>query len=339
MKKAVIFGDRKAGIVEVPDPKPKEDWVVVKVHASAMCTEYKKFAAGKKLDKTGHEGAGEVVELAQPVSGIRVGDRVAILPQHACFQCELCLSGDWIYCENEFDHDSFMGTPEGWGTFAEYMVKPSWLLKKIPDGVSYEYATMVTDGIGTPYGALKAIGLDSVDTVLITGLGPVGLGGVVNARFKGARVIGVEPQSWRRDRATQMGADLVLDPNDEDILGKIREHTGGRGVDCAMDCSGTIQGERLCLDAVRRRGRVVFVGQSSKELPIKVSRDLISKGLTLVGNWCWRMDDLPEIMHVIQKSDSIDLLISHVFPMSRIQDAFELLTRGECAKVVLKPWE
>lgn len=79
MKKAVIFGDRKAGIVEVPDPEPKEDWALVKVHASAMCTEYKDFVAGKKAEFIGHEATGEVVALAQPCS-VEVGDRVVIKP-------------------------------------------------------------------------------------------------------------------------------------------------------------------------------------------------------------------------------------------------------------------
>ncbi|MBA7689134.1 L-threonine 3-dehydrogenase [subsurface metagenome] len=160
MQKAVIFGDQKAGIVEVPDPQPKEDWVVVKVHATAMCTEYKTFVAGGKMDIIGHEGAGEVVAVAQPGS-VEVGDRVVVLPLNACGKCSLCRAGDGIYCENnlDFEHayepiEEFMGTREGSGTFAQYVVKPPWLLSKIPDGVSYERATMVIDGIGTPFGAI-----------------------------------------------------------------------------------------------------------------------------------------------------------------------------------------
>ena len=136
MQKAVIFGDQKAGIVEVPDPQPKEDWAVVKVHATAMCTEYKTFAVGGKMDIIGHEGAGEVIAVAQP-SSVKVGDRVVILSRTACGKCALCRAGDFVYCENNVDFEEFMGTREGSGTFAQYVVKPSWLLPKIPDGVSY----------------------------------------------------------------------------------------------------------------------------------------------------------------------------------------------------------
>jgi len=93
-----------------------------------------------------------------------------------------------------------------------------------------------------------------------------------------------------------------------------------------------------CIDATRRRGRVAFVGECSQELAIRVSPDMIRKGLTVVGTWCCNLSDIQHVLHVIQESPLIDALISHVMPMSRIQDAFELLASGECAKVVLQPW-
>jgi threonine dehydrogenase-like Zn-dependent dehydrogenase len=338
MKKAVVYGDRKAGIVEVPDPQPKEDWVVVKVHASAMCTEYKAFKASRSMDVIGHEGAGEVVAVAQP-GRVKVGDRVVVMPQYPCGSCSLCVAGDYVYCENNHDFREFVGTREGSGTFAQYVLKPSWLLPAIPDDVSYERATMAIDGIGASYGAFQAIGVSAFDTLLVTGLGPVGLGAVVNARYRGARVIGVEPIPWRAERAKEMGAEVVLDPGDEDVRAQVVALTGGRGVDCAVDCSGTVHGERLCIEATRRRGRVAFVGECSEDLTIRVSPDTIRKGLTVVSSWLYNLGDYPQVMKVIRESPLIDLLISHVLPMSQIQEAFELLVSGECAKVVLRPWE
>ena len=338
MKKAVMFGDRRAGLVEVPDPQPKEDWVLVKVHASAMCTEYKGFLAGRKADVIGHEGVGEVVAVAQP-GRVQVGDRVVILPQYPCGKCALCMAGDYVYCENNHNFEAFVGTREGSGTFAQYVLKPSWLLPVIPDGVSYEHATMAIDGVGASFGGFQAIGVNGFDTVLITGLGPVGLGGVLNARFLGARVIGVELVEWRAGRARQMGAEAVFHPEDDQLLEKILELTDGKGVDCAVDCSGNVQAERLCIDAVRRRGRVAFVGESGKDLTIRISPDMIRKGLTMAGSWLYNQADYPQVMQVIQESPLMDLLVSHVMPMSQIQEAFELQATGECAKIVLRPWE
>jgi threonine dehydrogenase-like Zn-dependent dehydrogenase len=219
------------------------------------------------------------------------------------------------------------------------MLKPDWLLLPIPDGVSYEHATMAIDGIGASFGAFQAIHIGANDSLLVTGLGPVGLGAVVNARFRGTRVFGVEPVTWRRDRALQMGAEVVFDPGEPDLAGKIRALTEGRGVTCALDCSGQVSSQRLCIEASRRKGRVAFVGESGDELPIRVSPDLIRKGLTVVGSWLYNLGDYPEVMQVIQKSPLIDLLVSHVLPMSRIQEGFELLASGLCAKVVVDPWK
>ena len=325
-------------MVEVPDPQPKEDWALAKVHASALCTEYKAYWVGHEVPVMGHEGAGEVVAVAQP-GPVEAGDRVVILPQYPCGKCLLCMAGDYVYCENSYDFEEFVGTRDGSGTFAHYTLKPAWLLPKIPEDVSYARATMAIDGIGASFGAFQAIDVCALDTVLITGLGPVGLGAVANARFRNARVVGVEPVPWRRDRAKQMGAEVVFDPEDPDLVGKIRELTGGKGVDCAVDCSGKVQAERLSIDATRRRGRVAFVGESRDQLPIRVSRDLIRKGLTVVGSWLYNMGDFPKVMQVIQESPLIDLLISHEMGMSHIQQAFELLASGQAAKVVVDPWK
>ncbi len=336
MKKAVLLGERQAGIVDVPGPCPKEDWVVVKVHAAPMCTEYKRFLSGQPSDYLGHEAAGEVVEVAQP-GRVRVGDRVVVMPSYPCGGCELCVAGDYIHCQHSTDVAAFTGSREGSATMAQYLLKPDWLLPPIPDGVSYEHASLACCALGPTFGAFDAMGLSAFDTVLITGAGPVGLGGVVNARFRGARVIVAEPAPWRAERARQMGA-TVIDPRQADALEQITQLTDGRGVDSAVDCSGDGTAQRLCIDATRRKGKVAFVGESYEPLPITVSPDMIRKGLTLIGSWHYNLKLFPQVMQVIQRSPLIDQLISHVFPLSRIQEAFEVSAAGETAKVILKPW-
>lgn len=337
MKKAVILGERRAGLVDVPDPQPKENWVLVKVHAAPMCTEYKAFVAGHRAEFLGHEAAGEVVAVAQP-GRVQVGDRVVVMPQYPCGKCALCVAGEYIHCEHNVDFAAFTGSPEGSATMAQYLLKPDWLLPPIPDGVSYERASLACCALGPSFGAFQRLGLSAFDTVLITGAGPVGLGGVVNARFRGARVIVVEPVPWRMERAKQMGAACVLDPGEPDLLPKIRALTGGRGVDCALDCTGVVQAQRLCIDAARRKGKVAFVGEAGDELPIRVGPDLLRKGLTLLGNWHYNLADFPALMRVIQESPLIDLLLSHVLPLSQIQEAFELSASHQAAKIILKPW-
>jgi len=311
--------------------------VLVKVEASALCTEYKAYLTGRQLLNPGHEGAGEVVAMAQP-GRVKIGDRVVVLPQLACGRCALCLAGDYIYCENELDYGMTFGTHDGSGTLGQYVLKPDWLLPLIPDDVSFEHATMAIDGIGASFGAFEAIDVGALDAVLVTGLGPVGLGAVANARFRNARVIGVEPMPWRRERAAEMGAEAVFAPDEPDLLDKIRVAAGG-GVTCAVECSGRLPSQRLCIDAVGRRGRVAFVGEAADDLVIRVSPDLLRKGASLVGSWLYNIGDYPKVMQVIQQSPLIDLLVSHVLPMSQIQAGFELLASGQSAKVVVNPWE
>jgi threonine dehydrogenase-like Zn-dependent dehydrogenase len=338
MKQVTILGERQAGLIDVPDPEPKENWVVVKIEAAPMCTEYKLFLSGYNQAILGHEAAGEVVAVAQS-SRLKVGDRVVVMPLYACGRCELCLAGDYIYCENTYDFTGFTGATTGSATMAQYILKPDWLLPKIPEGVSYEQASLACCALGPSFGAMQTMGVTAFDTILISGAGPVGLGAVVNARFRGAQVIVVESIPWRVDRARQMGAAAVIDPRSEDPVGQIKALTGGRGVDGAIECSGNVQAERLCVDATRRRGKVAFIGECNDELKLRISPDMIRKGLTLFGSWHYNLQHFPLIMKVIQASPLLDLLVSHVLPMSQIQAAFELQTTGQSAKVILKPWE
>jgi len=338
MKKAVILGERRAGLVEVPDPRPKEDWALVKVLATPMCTEYKMFVGGHKADFLGHEAVGEVAEVARPCQ-VRPGDRVVVQPQYPCGRCALCIAGDYIHCQHVVNFAEFTGSREGSATYAQFVLKPSWLLSPIPDGVPYEKAGLAICGLGPSMGAFEAMGVSAFDTVLITGLGPVGLGAVVNARFRGARVIAVESVAYRVARAKEMGAAAILDPADADLVKRIKALTDGRGVDCALDCSGTVAAQRTCLEATRRRGKVAFVGECSDELKIRVSPDLIRTGITIIGSWHYNLNLYPRIVKVIRESPIIDLLISHVMPMSRIQEALELCASHETAKVILRPWE
>jgi len=339
MRKVVISGPRRAALEEVPDPQPKGDWVVVKVHAAPMCTEYKAFLSGQNWDTLGHEAVGEVAAIAQP-GRVRVGDRVVVLPQFSCGRCQHCLAGEYVYCEDSHDFAQVHGSYNGSGTMAQYLLKPDWLLLPIPEGMSYERAALSGCALGPSFGAYRRIGLSPLDTVLITGAGPVGLGAVVNAHFWGARCIVVESIPYRVERARRMGVEHVLDPADPDLVAKIRDLAGGRGVDCALECAGVAAAQRVCLEATRRRGRVAFVGECYEEqLTITVSPDLIRTGLTVVGSWYYNIADVAAVLRVIERSPLLDHLVSHVLPMSRIQEAFELSASHECAKVILKPWE
>jgi L-iditol 2-dehydrogenase len=325
MKKAVIQGERRAALIDADTPEPRVNWVVVKVHVAPMCAEYKQYIGGGIHEHLGHEAAGEVVAVAQP-GRVKVGDRVVAMPLSGCGTCALCVSGNYIHCEQAPSYASVAGTPEGQGTMSQYILKQDWLLPRIPDGVSYEHAALACCGLGPSFGAFRSLGVRAYDTVLITGAGPVGLGALVNAQFMGARAIVVESVP-------------VLDPRSDTVIQDIHRLTNGVGVDYALDCSGTIAAERLCIDGTRRKGAVAYIGECNQDLAIRVSPDLIRKGLTVMGSWHYNLADFPKIMNVIQRSPLIDMLISHTLPMSEIQAAFELSASHQTAKILLHPWE
>ncbi len=341
MRKAVITGRQQGGAIDVPTPTAKEDWVLVKVHTAPLCTEYKSFLSGEPSAFLGHEAAGEVVEVAQP-GRWQVGDRVVVMPQNPCGICPLCLAGDYIHCQDGVDFAAFHGSNEGRATMAQYLLKQGRQLVPIPDGMSYDHAAMACCGLGPTFGALERVSAGVLDTILITGLGPVGLGGVINATYRGARVIGVESNPWRAERARELGAEAVIDPTADNALEQILAHThAGRGVDHAIDCSGVAPAHRLCIDATRRKGTVSFVGESGRNpTELFVSGDMIRKGLTLHGSWHYNLADTPHILRVIAANgDKIDRLISHRFALDDVQAAWETQVNGQCAKMLLKPWE
>ncbi|NLX37658.1 MAG: zinc-binding dehydrogenase [Chloroflexi bacterium] len=338
MKAVAITGVRQAELIDLPEPHARGHWVVVKVHTAPMCTEYKAWLAGAPTQNLGHEAVGEVVEVAQP-GRLHVGDRVVVMPLYACGQCQLCLSGDFIHCQNGTSVEAFTGSPVGSSTYAQYLLKPDWMAPRIPEDMPYDLAGLALCALGPSFGAMDRMNVTALDTILITGLGPVGLGAVVNAAYRGARVIAMDSVPFRAAYARRLGAETVLDPNDTQALQAVLELTTGLGVDKALDCSGTVAAQRFCLDAVRRRGQVAFVGECNEPLELIVSPDLLRKGIAVLGSWHYNLNLYPQVLQVIRRSPVAAQLISHTFPLSQVQQALALSATHETAKIMLHPWE
>lgn len=338
MKAVEIYGPEQVRIVQQPMPKAHGDFVVVKVHVIPTCTEYKSFQEGKGTNSLGHEAAGEVVEVAQP-GRLKVGDRVVVMPFDPCGKCELCLSGESIHCLNYHDSLAETGNTTGLSTYAQYLIKEDWYLVPIPDDISYEHASMAVCGLGPTYGAMEKMNVGSSDTVMITGMGPVGLGGVINGKYRGAQVIAVESHPYRADLAKRLGADLVLNPTDEGNMERVMDFTDGRGVDKGIDCSGAAPAHRFLLDAARRKGHVAIVGLGRDALEVDVGAHMIQKGLTIHGSWHYNHGDTHKMMRIIRDvRPQLDMLITHRFPMSQVEEAWRLQMKGATGKVLLDPW-
>lgn len=337
MKIVAIEGERRAAIVERPDPHPRGEFVVVRVEVVPMCTEYKGWRKGWVSDCLGHEAAG-TVEAVEGDRRVRVGQRVLVMPQFPCGACELCRIGEFVYCERSLNPLEVTGNVVGIATYAQRLIKQDWMLIPIPDHLSTEHASLANYALGPAFGALKRLRVSGLDTVLITGLGPVGLGATILARRFGATVIGTDPSAYRRDLAVALGAQSVLDPTDPASSSQIRAMTGGKGVDAVVECAGSPDAQRFALDAVRRLGRVAWVGEA-QELTVHISDDFIRKGLEVIGSWYYNLADVQTLFERMPElRPQLDLLVSHRFPMAEVERAFALQEAAACGKVLLDPW-
>ena len=142
----------------------------------------------------------------------------------------------------------------------------------------------------------------------------------------------VERIPYRQHKAKELGADLVLDPDDPDLRLKIMQYTGSTGVDACLETAGVIEAQRLCIDVARRRGQIALIGECGEDLAIKSSPDFIRKGIILMGQWHYNLNGVFKIMKVICESPVVEKLITHVFPMSKVQEALEISASHNCAK-------
>jgi threonine dehydrogenase-like Zn-dependent dehydrogenase len=275
----------------------------------------------------GHEGTGEVVETA-PNSRFSPGDRVVIAPQATCGECALCHEGDWIYCRQ---------APPSETHFRELIRKQEGILARLPDDIPFDLGSLAGCALCPAFSALDLMGTSAHDTVLVTGLGPVGLGGVASASYLGARVLAVEPQEFRRGLARELGADEVFDPGDGDPLEWARDLTGRRGPTRSIECSGNSQALRTCIDATAILGRVGIVGENHNRVEIGPSDDFIRKGLTMLGTWFGSWHNYEHIFEMIRRKPEVAKIITHRFPFDQAQQAFETFFSGKAGKVLLIP--
>lgn len=324
--------------LERPVPRARDEWVLVRLLSVPMCNEYHTYAKGAPIAQLGHEAAG-IVEEVDKVGCLAPGDRVVVMPQLSCGACVLCQQGEYIHCRHQLDSRALCGDQAADATFAQYMLKPARLLVRVPEGYDLDHAAMACCGLGPSFGAAERMGIDHSHTILISGLGPVGLGAVINCRWRGARVIGCDPVPYRRQLARDLGANWVLDPTCDGAQEQIREWTQGQGTDGAIECAGAVAAQEFCLKAVGIKGHVTIVGSAADAATVPLGGDVLFRGLTIQGSWHYNRNATHRLMHQIGRvGDQIEKMITHRFPLQQVQEAWEVQCTGQCGKVILQPW-
>jgi threonine 3-dehydrogenase len=280
----------------------------------------------------GHEFAADVVGVGDGVKNVKVGEYVSGEGHLICGFCDNCRTGKGHVCYNwkglGYDVD---------GVFREYFLMAEMnIWKNDPDTPPASAA--IQDPLGNAIHTVFRV--DCVGkTAAVYGLGPVGLLSVATLRAIGAAEIFALGRSnaYRLDLARKLGAHHVLKTKDVDPVGYIKEHTGGSGVDVAMEIAGTLEAIQAAIESVKMGGDVVVLGIPNREVPIDFAADIVFRSVSIHGVTGRRIWDSWLKMKGLLKSGRLDIepVITHQFSFDEYEKAFELMKTGNCGKVVL----
>jgi threonine 3-dehydrogenase len=274
-----------------------------------------------------------VVALGEEVTTVKAGDFVSAEMHVACGKCLQCRTGEAHICQNV----RIIGVDAD-GAFAEYVRIPESNIWKLDPAIPLEYASIL-DPLGNAVHTVLA-GEIAAKTVAITGCGPIGLFAIAVARAVGAaQVFAIEVNAHRRHIATQMKADVVLDPSKDDVLSTVMQKTGGLGVDVVLEMAGHPNAIRTAFDIVRRGGRISLLGLTSKPISLNFSEDIIFKGIMVQGINGRRMYQTWYQMTALLKAGKLDLhpVITDRMAMQDFSKGMERLRTGEASKILLYP--
>ncbi len=362
---AVAWGPGKPlSIEEVEVTPPRKGEVLVRIVASGVCHTDAFTLSGEDPEGNwpailGHEGGGIVEEVGEGVTGIEVGDHVIPLYTPECGECKFCLSGKTNLCGKIRDTQGRGLMPDGTSrfaidgkpihhymgcsTFSEYTVLPEISLARVNKAAPLEEVCLLGCGVTTGMGAvLNTAKVEPGSTVAIFGLGGIGLSAIIGATMAGAgRIIAIDINERKFELARQLGATDCINPKEHDapIQQVIVDLTDG-GVDYSFECIGNVDVMRSALECCHKGwGESVIIGVAG------AGQEISTRPFQLVTGRVWRgsafggvkgRSELPGIVEQYLRGEfSLDDFITHTMPLEQINDAFDLMHRGESIRSVV----
>ncbi len=280
----------------------------------------------------GHEYCGEVVEVGSEVTGFSPGDRVSGEGHITCGYCRNCRAGRRHLCRNT--QGVGVNRP---GAFAEYIAIPAFNAFKLPDAIDDEIAAIL-DPLGNAVHTALAFDVVGED-VLITGAGPIGIMAVAIVRFIGARnVVITDVNDFRLELARKMGATLALNVTRDSLDDAMKQLGMREGFDVGLEMSGNAAALRDMLRTMHHGGSIAMLGIPPTEVAIDWN-EVILKGLTIKGIYGRQMfETWYKMAALLQSGLDVRPVITHLIPYTDYQHAFDIMSRGQAAKVVMN-WE
>ena len=351
MRACVFHGQDQIRVEEVERPRAGVGEALIRVTLTTVCGTDLHIVRGEYPVRPGlvigHEPVGVIAELGPGVTGYEVGERVLVGAITPCGQCRACLSGHLSQCGHGGGYEAVGGWRFGNtinGAQAEYLLVPHAQanLAKIPDGLTDEQVVLLSDIASTGFGGAESAGIRIGDAVAVFAQGPIGLCATAGARLLGAGlVIGVDGDSNRLAMARRMGADVVLDYREVDVVSEVKKLTGG-GADATIEALGTQGTFESALRSLRPGGTLSSLGVYSGKLHIPY--EAFAAGLgdhRLVTTLCpGGKERMRRLMEVV-RAGRVDLtpLLTHAFTLDDIAEAYALFggRRDGVLKVAVKP--
>ncbi len=343
MMKAVVKTHAGPGfeLREVPIPQIGHHDILIRTRATSICGtdihiyNWDTWAANRIKPPIiiGHEFCGDVVEIGAQVTEVHIGDFISAESHIVDHTCDLCRTGMAHICRNT----QIIGVDRD-GSFAEYVALPAANAWHNPPTMAPEIAALeenfgnaVHTALETPVVARK---------VLVTGCGPVGVMTIAVAKAAGARAIYASDISeYRLALAKKMGADVTVNPMQENLVTRVMEETNGEGVDVLLEMSGAPSAIRDGLTLLKSGGHAVLLGLPSKPFEFDLANLVIMKGITVHGIAGRKLWETWYEIRGLLRSGAVNLepVITHRFKLEEFQKAFETMMSGDSGKVVLFP--
>lgn len=336
MKVAQLHQSHHLAVIEQPMRPPRPDELLVKVEGCGVCGTDLHIVEGTSRSQPpvvlGHEFFGIIEEKGNAVSELKSGERVAIDPNISCGTCFYCRRGLVHLCLNL----KALGVDID-GGMAQYCTLPQQQAYLLPTTLSLEESVLVEPLSCVIHGTDKA-NIQFGDTVVVVGGGTVGLLMLQLVKSAGAvRVIVVEPVQFKRHIAESVGADLCINPRDQDAKAAILDLTGV-GADVVIECVGTPQTVGLALQLVRRGGTVEFFGVCPLDATVSIRpHEVYFKELTIVGSYINPHTFARAIEMLKSKKVSIEPFRLKKFPLEGVHDALGELRDGKTIKSIILP--
>jgi 6-hydroxycyclohex-1-ene-1-carbonyl-CoA dehydrogenase len=340
--KAAVF--RGAGqplaIEDVPRPAPASGEVLIRVAACGVChTDLHYIDHGTPTFTTpplvlGHEISGRIEATGAAVAGFAEGDPVLAAAVLSCGSCRACRAGRENICENGVMLGNHVD-----GGYAEYVAVPARDLFSLPPEVPLVEGAIIADAVTTPFHAVVNRGrVQPGDHVLVLGCGGVGLNVVQVAAALGARVIAADLSDDKLGWAARLGATDLLNPSRIARLDReVRRITGGGGVDVAFEVVGRGATQEQAFACLRTGGRLVLVGYSPDAMTLNSGR-VMFRELDVIGSLGCRPLDYPRVIELVrQQRIRVRELVTHRFPLERINEALDVLRAGAAVRAVVTP--